>query len=81
MVNIRNSQSTEFFTLNFLDSIPVPIFMRVSPFDAGVTRRVKHAYSTLDAVSIRTGIFLRRYPVARVFVFCYMVNFVFVIIL
>lgn len=55
------------------DSIPVPIFMRVSPFDAGVTRRVKHAYSTLDAVSIRTGIFLRRYPVARVFVFCYMV--------
>ncbi|XP_057672886.1 golgin-84 isoform X2 [Diorhabda carinulata] len=55
------------------DSIPVPKFMRVSPFDAGVTRRVKHAYSTLDAVSIRTGIFLRRYPVARVFVFCYMV--------
>ncbi|CAG9855088.1 unnamed protein product [Phyllotreta striolata] len=55
------------------DSIPVPVFMRVSPFDAGVTRRVKHAYSTLDSVSIRTGIFLRRYPVARVFVFCYMV--------
>ncbi|KAJ8923600.1 hypothetical protein NQ315_010179 [Exocentrus adspersus] len=48
-------------------------FFRVSPFDAGVTRRVKHAYSTLDAISIRTGIFLRRYPVARVFVFCYMV--------
>ncbi|KAG5872813.1 hypothetical protein JTB14_015342 [Gonioctena quinquepunctata] len=55
------------------DTIPVPKFMRVSPFDAGVTRRVKHAYSTLDAVSIRTGSFLRRYPVARVFVFCYMV--------
>ncbi|CAH1153574.1 unnamed protein product [Phaedon cochleariae] len=55
------------------DSVPLPKFMRVSPFDAGVTRRVKRAYSTLDAVSIRTGIFLRRYPVARVFVFCYMV--------
>ncbi|XP_044256629.1 golgin-84 [Tribolium madens] len=51
----------------------VPQFMRVSPFDAGVTRRVKHAYSTVDAISVRTGIFLRRYPVARVFVFCYMV--------
>jgi hypothetical protein len=47
--------------------------MRVSPFDAGVTRRVKHAYSTVDAISVRTGKFLRRYPVARVFVFCYMV--------
>jgi small-conductance mechanosensitive channel len=51
----------------------VPHFMRVSPFDAGVTRRVKHAYSTVDAISVRTGKFLRRYPVARVFVFCYMV--------
>ncbi|KAF7287021.1 hypothetical protein GWI33_002857 [Rhynchophorus ferrugineus] len=51
----------------------VPQFMRVSPNDAGVTRRVKHAYSTLDALSIRTGIFLRRYPLARVFVLCYMV--------
>ncbi|XP_008193631.1 golgin-84 isoform X2 [Tribolium castaneum] len=51
----------------------VPQFMRVSPFDAGVTRRVKHAYSTVDAISVRTGIFLRRYPLARVFVFCYMV--------
>ncbi|CAG9762338.1 unnamed protein product [Ceutorhynchus assimilis] len=55
------------------DRISVPRFMRVSPHDAGVTRRVKHAYSTLDAISVRTGIFLRRYPVARVFVFSYMV--------
>ncbi|KAJ8955333.1 hypothetical protein NQ318_003427 [Aromia moschata] len=52
---------------------PIPQFMRVSPFDASVTRRVKRAYSTLDSISIRTGVFLRRYPVARVFVFCYMV--------
>ncbi|XP_022902416.1 golgin-84 [Onthophagus taurus] len=51
----------------------VPKFMIPSPFDAGVTRRVKHAYSTLDAVSVRTGVFLRRYPLARVFVFSYMV--------
>lgn len=58
----------------FLDRMTVPHFMRVSPHDAGVTRRVKHAYSTLDAISIRTGIFLRRYPLARVFVFFYMVS-------
>ncbi|RZC38354.1 golgin-84, partial [Asbolus verrucosus] len=45
----------------------VPHFMRVSPFDAGVTRKVKHAYSTVDAISVKTGIFLRRYPIARVF--------------
>ncbi|KAJ8985857.1 hypothetical protein NQ317_006229 [Molorchus minor] len=43
------------------------------PFDASVTRRVKRAYSTLDAISIRTGVFLRLYPGARVFIFCYMV--------
>ncbi|XP_066258854.1 golgin subfamily A member 5 isoform X2 [Euwallacea similis] len=55
------------------ERISVPHFMRVSPHDAGMTRRVKHAYSSLDAVSIRTGIFLRRYPLARVFVFFYMV--------
>lgn len=55
------------------ERIYVPNFMRVTPHDAGVTRRVKHAYSTLDAISVRTGIFLRRYPLARVFVFSYMV--------
>lgn len=48
--------------------------MRVSPLDAGVTKRVKRAYSTLDAFSIRTGVFLRRYPLARVFVFSYCVS-------
>ncbi|KAL1493465.1 hypothetical protein ABEB36_011512 [Hypothenemus hampei] len=55
------------------ENVPVSNFMRVSPEDRGMTRRVKHAYSSLDAVSIRTGIFLRRYPLARVFVFSYMV--------
>lgn len=45
-----------------------------SPFDTGVTRRVKRAYSSLDAVSIRTGVFLRRYPLARILVLCYMVS-------
>ncbi|XP_050519102.1 golgin-84 [Diabrotica virgifera virgifera] len=72
-VQVNRSQAKIINITESDDSIPVPKFMRVSPFDAGVTRRVKHAYSTLDAVSIRTGVFLRRYPVARVCVFSYMV--------
>lgn len=52
----------------------VPSFLMESPFDTGVTRRVKRAYSSLDAVSIRTGVFLRRYPLARILVLCYMVS-------
>ncbi|KAK4872126.1 hypothetical protein RN001_016250 [Aquatica leii] len=51
----------------------IPQFLKISPFDMSVTRKVKHAYSSLNAISIRTGVFLRRYPVARVFVFCYIV--------
>ncbi|XP_054273695.1 golgin-84 [Macrosteles quadrilineatus] len=51
----------------------VPSFMMESPFDTGVARRVKRAYSSLDAVSIRTGVFLRRYPLARIMVILYVV--------
>lgn len=54
----------------------LPSFLMESPFDTGVTRRVKRAYSTLDAVGIRIGVFLRRYPLARIFVLIYMVNFI-----
>ncbi|XP_008545397.1 golgin-84 [Microplitis demolitor] len=49
----------------------VPTFLIESPFDTGVTRRVKRAYSTLDTISIRIGVFLRRYPLARIFVIIY----------
>ncbi|PSN34205.1 hypothetical protein C0J52_13135 [Blattella germanica] len=52
----------------------VPSFLMESPFDTGVARRVKRAYSSLDAVSIRTGVFLRRYPLARILVLCYMLH-------
>ena len=51
----------------------VPTFLIETPFDTGVTRRVKRAYSSLDAISIRTGVFLRRYPLARILVLIYMV--------
>lgn len=64
-----------FVNLNDTDDAKaqVPSLFVESPFDTGVTRRVKRAYTTLDAVSIRTGVFLRRYPLARVLVFCYMI--------
>lgn len=52
----------------------VPTFLIETPFDTGVTRRVKRAYSSLDAFSVRTGLFLRRYPLARIFVFIYIVS-------
>lgn len=50
----------------------LPIFMKASPLDGDVSRRFKRAANTIDRFSIRLGIFLRRYPVARVFVICYM---------
>ena len=50
----------------------VPAFLVESPFDGKVTRRVKKVYSTLDKFSVRLGVFLRRYPIARVFVIIYM---------
>lgn len=52
----------------------VPNFLLETPFDTGVARRVKRAYSSLDAVSVRTGVFLRRYPLARILVLVYMVS-------
>ncbi|XP_030070348.1 golgin subfamily A member 5 [Microcaecilia unicolor] len=39
---------------------------------AGVYGKVRKAASTIDQFSIRLGIFLRRYPMARVFVIIYM---------
>lgn len=52
----------------------VPTFLMETPFDTSVTRRVKRAYSSLDAISVRTGVFLRRYPLARILVLFYMVS-------
>ncbi|XP_037073253.1 golgin subfamily A member 5-like [Pollicipes pollicipes] len=43
-----------------------------TPWDGSVARRVKRAYSTLDACSVRMGVFLKRYPIARIFVLGYM---------
>ena len=52
-----------------------------SPFDTGVARRVKRAYSSLDSVGVRIGVFLRRYPLARIFILIYIVSSNFYLVL
>jgi len=51
----------------------VPAFLKESPNDPEFTKKVKQAANTIDKFSIRLGIFLRRYPIARVFVIIYMI--------
>ncbi|KFV74866.1 Golgin subfamily A member 5 [Struthio camelus australis] len=52
-------------------NVPV-LFSDVDTNMAGVYGRVRKAASSIDQFSIRLGIFLRRYPIARVFVIIYM---------
>ncbi|XP_078053299.1 golgin A5 isoform X1 [Augochlora pura] len=70
----KNSRRNISYNINDTDDTKaqVPTFLMETPFDTGVTRRVKRAYSSLDAISIRTGVFLRRYPLARILVLIYM---------
>ncbi|XP_046351332.1 golgin subfamily A member 5-like isoform X1 [Haliotis rufescens] len=51
----------------------LPGFMREGPADHEMTKRMKRAANVIDKFSVRLGIFLRRYPIARVFVIVYMV--------
>uniref|UniRef100_T1JGL0 Uncharacterized protein n=1 Tax=Strigamia maritima TaxID=126957 RepID=T1JGL0_STRMM len=50
----------------------MPEFLVESPFDGQVARKVKRAYNSVDKFSVRLGIFLRRYPMARIMVIVYM---------
>ena len=50
-----------------------PLLLEESPWDSSLSRRVKKAYSSLDTFSVRVGVFLRRNPVARIFILSYMV--------
>ncbi|KAF6023709.1 GOLGA5 [Bugula neritina] len=50
----------------------LPSFLKESPTDPEFARKVKRAANTIDRFSIRLGVFLRRYPIARVFVIIYM---------
>ncbi|GAB6026071.1 Golgin sub A member 5 [Chamberlinius hualienensis] len=51
----------------------VPGFMMENPFDGQMTRKVKRVYNTIDTLSFRLGVFLRRYPMARILIIIYMV--------
>ncbi|NXL57146.1 GOGA5 protein, partial [Chordeiles acutipennis] len=52
-------------------NVPV-LFSDTDTNVAGMYGRVRKAASSIDQFSIRLGIFLRRYPIARVFVIIYM---------
>ncbi|NWU75678.1 GOGA5 protein, partial [Onychorhynchus coronatus] len=52
-------------------NVPV-LFGDMDTSVAGMYGRVRKAASSIDQFSIRLGIFLRRYPIARVFVIIYM---------
>lgn len=54
-----------------LRNVPV-LFNDTETSLAGMYGRVRKAASSIDQFSIRLGIFLRRYPIARVFVIIYM---------
>lgn len=49
-------------------------YFRESPYDHRVTRKVKQAASEIDKFGIRLGVFLKKYPIARIFVILYMVD-------
>ncbi|XP_078262910.1 golgin subfamily A member 5 [Rhinoraja longicauda] len=50
----------------------VPVLFGEMDSSAGMYGKVRKAANTIDRFSIRLGIFLRRYPIARVFVIIYM---------
>lgn len=54
-----------------LRSVPV-LFSEADTNVAGMYGRVRKAASTIDRFSIRLGVFLRRYPIARLFIIIYM---------
>lgn len=45
--------------------------LRETPYDVDLTKKVKRAANQLDQLSIRSTIFLRRYPAVRLAVFAY----------
>lgn len=66
-------QKSQIVNMNDTDDAKaqVPAFLQENPFDTTVARRVKRAYSSLDSISICLGVFLRRFPLIRIFVILY----------
>ncbi|XP_050520203.1 golgin-84 [Daktulosphaira vitifoliae] len=52
----------------------IPQFMLENAFDTGVARKVKRAFTSLDSIGLRTGMYLRRYPLLRTLLFIYVVT-------
>ncbi|XP_028677135.1 golgin subfamily A member 5 isoform X1 [Erpetoichthys calabaricus] len=67
-INMTGIESTEGARMR---NVPV-LFGETESQAAGMYGKVRKAASTIDKFSIRLGIFLRRYPMARVFVIIYM---------
>ncbi|XP_041122659.1 golgin subfamily A member 5-like [Polyodon spathula] len=67
-INMAGIENTEGARMR---NVPV-LFSDGESTNAGMYGRVRNAASTIDRFSIRLGIFLRRYPIARVFVIIYM---------
>lgn len=70
---LRHQRIPQIINVNDTDDAKsqVPNFMRENPFDTRVARRMKRAYSTLDAAGVRLGVFLRRYPLVRTMTIVY----------
>jgi hypothetical protein len=68
IVQLRH-QRPQIININETDDAKsqIPQFLMLNPFDSRMSRRVKRAYSNLDQLGIQMGIFLRRYPLARIF--------------
>lgn len=70
---LRQQRLPQIINVNDTDDAKslLPNFMQENPFDTRVARRMKRAYSSLDAAGVRLGVFLRRYPVVRTMVIVY----------
>uniref|UniRef100_A0A8C5MJ81 Golgin subfamily A member 5 n=1 Tax=Leptobrachium leishanense TaxID=445787 RepID=A0A8C5MJ81_9ANUR len=78
---LKNAQGASGATINMstvesgegarVRNVPV-LFSDSEPYVAGMYGKVRKAATTIDQFSIRLGIFLRRYPIARVFIIIYM---------
>lgn len=73
MTLLRHQRLPQIINVNDTDDAKsqVPNFMRENPFDTRVARRMKRAYSSLDAAGVRLGVFLRRYPLVRTMTIVY----------
>uniref|UniRef100_U5EYS1 Putative golgin-84 n=1 Tax=Corethrella appendiculata TaxID=1370023 RepID=U5EYS1_9DIPT len=71
----QRSNSSRYMNTNETDDAKsaVPNFLIENPFDNRVARRVKRAYSSLDEIGIRLGVFMRRYPLFRILVIFYVI--------